>query len=117
MTRNRQQRPSTYKSPQEVQNWSFDEEFNVLAVENLVYNPASGALERMTDSIVYTEHIDTTTTPNIVYYGRADVGSTTSQAVWRIKRVDTTNGKFETWADGNADFDNVWDNRASLNYS
>lgn len=54
---------------------------------------------------------------HITYIGQARPGSLSSQAVWRIKRVDASSGVDVTFADGNANFDNVWDNRASLNYS
>jgi hypothetical protein len=57
------------------------------------------------------------TTENVIYVGTADIGSTTSSAVWKIKKIDSSSGYVITWADGNADYDNVWDNRASLSYS
>lgn len=34
---------------QSLQNLSFDRDFNVLAVENLTYNPVSATLERQTN--------------------------------------------------------------------
>lgn len=45
---NREGKSPIEKSEQEVQNWSFDEEFKVLAVEPVTYNPVSGNLERIT---------------------------------------------------------------------
>lgn len=53
------------------------------------------------------------------YYGEAAIGSATSSAVWRIRKMTETSGPTytDTWADGNDNFDNVWDNRASLSYS
>lgn len=36
----------TSRNEQNIQNLSFDEEFKVLAVEGLTFNPVSGALER-----------------------------------------------------------------------
>jgi hypothetical protein len=53
-----------------------------------------------------------------VYEGDAEPGSASNAAVWRIKRTVTSGGSITvTWADGNGNFDNVWDNRASLSYS
>jgi hypothetical protein len=54
----------------------------------------------------------------ITYVGDAAVGAATSAAAWRIKRI-TVSGDLATveWADGNQNFDNIWDNRASLTYS
>ena len=42
--------------------------------------------------------------------------SPTSNPVWRIKRISTSSGVIVEWADGNVNFDNVWDDRASLSY-
>lgn len=54
----------------------------------------------------------------VLYVGQAVLGSATSAAFWRMRRI-TTSGTVTTvaYADGNANFDNVWDNRASLSYS
>jgi hypothetical protein len=46
---NREGKSPIEKSEQEVQNWSFDEEFKVLAVEPVTYNPVTGNLERSSD--------------------------------------------------------------------
>lgn len=53
----------------------------------------------------------------LTYVGKALPGATGSAASWKIFRVDTSSGLVITHADGNANFDNVWDNRASLSYS
>lgn len=50
------------------------------------------------------------------YIGEAAPGSATSAAVWRIQRITNADSTI-VWADGDGDFDNVWDNRASLSYS
>lgn len=57
---------------------------------------------------------DSTTT----YIGEAIVGSVTSGAIWRIKKI-VASGSLTSilFADGNQNYDNVWDNRASLSYS
>lgn len=54
----------------------------------------------------------------ITYVGKAVVGSVTSDSVWQISRITETDGDLVVqYADGNASFDNIWDNRASLSYS
>jgi hypothetical protein len=54
----------------------------------------------------------------VTYVGNAAAGSLTSAAVWQIKKIVELNGDITiTWADANAQFDNIWDNRASLTYS
>lgn len=55
----------------------------------------------------------------VIYTGYAvSSGANRSQPVWAIKRTrkegDVT---VTTWADGNKDFDNIWDNREALIYS
>ncbi len=57
------------------------------------------------------------TVANTVYIGNAPIGSGSSGAVWQIKRLDTSSGVITMWADGDSQFNNIWDNRASLSYS
>lgn len=57
---------------------------------------------------------------NYIYKAWAPAGSLSSQAVWRLSRTTkdpVTNAMDTEWADGNLEFDNVFDNRASLSYS
>lgn len=65
----------------------------------------------------YAVIADDVTTGGVVYVGYADPGTATSAASWRIKKIDTSNYPITTWADGNSNFDNVYDNRTSLTYS
>lgn len=58
----------------------------------------------------------TQTVGGFIYYGVAAVGSSTASAVWRVFRETESSGTI-LYADGNANFDNVWDNYASLTYS
>lgn len=55
----------------------------------------------------------------ISYIGKAPIGSLASEAVWQIFKMDTGTSPqtIITWADGDAEFNNIWDNRASLTYS
>lgn len=56
---------------------------------------------------------------NVVYQGSAAAGSSKAASVWRIVKMVYASGNLTDvqYADGNINFDNVWDNRASLNYS
>lgn len=70
------------------------------------------------------ERIDFQDNETVIYNGEADPGSLDSQPVWRIKRTTliepSSNLDVEVvveWADGNAEFDNVWDDRLTLSYS
>lgn len=57
--------------------------------------------------------VDTTT-----YIGTANPGSLISSAVWSIKKmVETGSDLAITWADGNSNFDNIWDDRLTYIYS
>ena len=54
----------------------------------------------------------------VSYVGMAAVGTLTSAALWRVKKMAETGADIAiTWADGDSSFDNIWDNRASLSYS
>jgi hypothetical protein len=55
----------------------------------------------------------------VSYIGEAPIGTAASAASWRIKKLTEASDGDVTleWADGNSDFDNVWNDRASLSYS
>lgn len=55
----------------------------------------------------------------LLYIGKAPIGTLTNEAKWQVRKLTLTSlgGVLMQWADGNGDFDNVWDNRASLSYS
>lgn len=54
----------------------------------------------------------------VTYIGSAIPNSSVSSAVWQIKRI-TTSGTLTLieYANGNLNFNNIWNNRASLSYS
>ncbi len=52
----------------------------------------------------------------ITYIGQAQDDSDIGDPVWQIQRIDTSSGTVIQWADGNNNYDNVWDNRAALTY-
>lgn len=117
---NRVDKPEIEKSEQELFNKSFDREYNVLAVEALVYNPDTGSLDRMTQpgattTASYEGRNDTTTDTNLVYLGKALPGSATSDAAWQIKRYNKSAGHM-SFADDVTTFTKVWDNRTSYSY-
>lgn len=57
--------------------------------------------------------------PTLAYLGQALPGVSSATAGWRIQKLvfGGDGDVVVTWADGNANFDNVWDNRASLTYT
>jgi len=67
----------------------------------------------------YSEQIDFVG-DTLIYRGWANPGTATSAPSWRIRRttfVGADEDVVHEWADGNANFDNIWDNRASYSYS
>ena len=55
----------------------------------------------------------------IMYVGKATVGSSPSEPVWRIFRITSTAAGSMTieYVNGEANYNNVWDDRASYSYS
>ena len=68
----------------------------------------------------YIKEVDFDLGNNYIYVGEAVPGTATSAASWRVTRtefVGSDEDVVKLFADGNANFDNIWDNRASLRYS
>lgn len=63
--------------------------------------------------------LDYTAGGNLLYSGDAKSGSSTADAVWRIRKYIYTTNQLTAvlYADGDIDYNNVWDDRASLSYS
>lgn len=68
------------------------------------------------NSVSYIIYVDEASA-TVTYLGETVPDTATSASSWRIKKLDSTSGLIVTWADGNADFDKVWDDRASYTYS
>ena len=69
------------------------------------------------ENMVYAKQVDFVG-DSIIYRGEAVAGTATSAPNWRIRKVSIVNDDIsETWADGNTNFDNVWESRAILIYS
>lgn len=71
---------------------------------------------KFSDSIKQAIQIDTSVT-DTVYIGYAAIGSSTAASVWQILKINTASGAVFTWADGDSNFDNEWDERTNLSYS
>lgn len=70
------------------------------------------------ESMAYAKKIDWID-DNTFYKGEANPGTAAGASEWRIRYVTIApDGDVEeTWAEGNANFDNIWNDRASLSYS
>jgi len=70
------------------------------------------------EEVVYSKRVDFIS-DLLLYRGEGSPGILTSAPTWRVRRItiavdgDVT----EEWADGNADFDKIWDDHLSLSYS
>lgn len=52
------------------------------------------------------------------YAGRAATGVATSAAGWRIKEITRVGSQtIVKFADGDTNYDNIWDNRVTLTYT
>jgi YD repeat-containing protein len=70
-------------------------------------------------TVEYTTLLDYDAQGNVIYVGYASPGSLSSQPVWRIKKMnyDAAGNLISVkYADGDLNFDNVWDDRENLTY-
>ena len=79
----------------------------------------SRLLDGMMERNYSIRHDQDANPPTLAYVGRAEPGAAESAAAWQVQKlVFGIDGDVAvTWADGNAAFDNIWDDRASLSYS
>lgn len=86
----------------------------MLDVELIPYDVILTVAEE--DDDVYDVETDFSA-PGVYYIGQAAAGSSTSDPVWRIRKVtENLSGTSIDWAGGNAEFTNVWDDRLSFVY-
>lgn len=99
-----------------------DSEINVLASVLTVLNEIKTAISNLQcgcnngGQIIRIDESN----PLITYYGYANIGSLPNQAVWSIKKITrdaATDIVTEQWAEGNRLYDNIWDDRVTLNYA
>lgn len=70
-------------------------------------------MEKQYDRLVDTDEVN-----GYTYVGEADPGSNRANPIWRIKRVYEVGDDLEIiWADNSADFDKIWDDRATYEYN
>jgi hypothetical protein len=121
---NRQSKPNTFRQAQEIQNASFDEQYQIETVAPLGYRAdldafvplnASKGGNTISETPEAALRVDTSVA-NTVYIGRAPIGTDTASAAWQIKKIDTTTGANITWA-GSGNYNQVYDNRAALTYA
>lgn len=54
---------------------------------------------------------------NLIYEGYGEPGTADDAAAWAIRKISKSGTVTSTtWADGNINYDNVWNNREALDY-
>jgi hypothetical protein len=105
----------TFTNPQEIVISQADDSIRIGDGVNLAEVESTTLALKAAPPMFITRVDEASST--ITYVGEANPGTATSGAFWRIYKLDETSGLIKTYADGNFNFDNVWDNRASLSYS
>jgi hypothetical protein len=102
-------RPFTKYTEQHVLNGGYDEEFDLQAVQQLGYDGQNMVRQRADAAAIRYDPAG--------YIGYAAAGTLPSEAKWQIIQLDTSSGVVMTYANGSANYDQIWDDRASLAYS
>ena len=82
-----------------------------------VFDSKRKIIDPAIDSTLAVQVAEDSGDSNLLYVGEADPNTATSASAWRIKLIDSTTGVIITWADGDTNFDNKWDDRESLTYT
>lgn len=91
------------------------EKTDTIVIQSAGPQGAPGVAE---EDVPYAKRIDWIS-DTVLYKGEAAVGAATSAAAWRLQRITIASDDDVTveWADGEAAFTKVYDNRASYTYS
>ena len=68
----------------------------------------------------YMTALDYDSSGNLIYIGKANMGSAKSDGVWSIRKLvyDASNNLTDMlWANGDGAFNNIWNNRTAISYS
>jgi len=110
---------SNVDTEQYLQNWSFDEDFGVLAFELLGFDSVNNVMKRITtDALSHfgTNDVDKSSS-TLFYEGLEDAGGT-----WQIVKIsisgNITSNRFATKTNNpsNTSYSDAWTNRATLTY-
>lgn len=96
---------------QEVLNWIFDRDANTIDVN--VSTTASNSVTTISKALA----TKITESGSITYIAKALPGTAQASSLWQCQKIDETSGTVITWADGNANFDNVATDLTALTYS
>lgn len=107
-----QDSPQAKYSEQYILNNIYEQVLKAIAVVGVGYDGVGSQLP-LADSLAVKVTESGTTT----YVAVAAPGTAQSTAKWQCKKIDESSGTVITWADSNANFDNVATDLAALTYS
>lgn len=88
------------------------DQFNKLTEISTIVDKVRMEVELLDEPLVYDD-----TNPNVIYKGYAVPSSSVANPVWAIqKTMQTPMQTITVWADGDKNFDNVWNDRMTLIY-
>lgn len=94
------------------------EEIAKLNLLNDAVNNIKNSVSTLDSKIFFEPVLVDESNPNIIYKGFASPAAQVGDPVWAIQKISNTGDVCAyQWADGNKNFDNVWNNRAALSYS
>jgi hypothetical protein len=111
-TPNRTGKTGISESEQTILNHSFDKDFATSVNQPLGFDGVN--LQRQNADNLATK---IEVSGKITYIAMAAPGTTEDTAKWQCKAIDETTGVVITWADGDANFDNLATDISSLDYS
>ena len=93
-------------------------EIEKLSSLNATADSIKNAVSALDNKIFFEPVLVDESNPNVIYKGFASPAAKGEEPVWAIQRVGI-NAEICSyqWADGNKNFDNVWNDRATLTYA
>jgi hypothetical protein len=93
-------------------------EIEKLNALNATADTIKNAVNTLDSKIFFEPVMVDESNPNLIYKGFASPAASTDAPVWAIQRISISNeiASYQ-WARGAKNFDNIWNNRATLSYS
>jgi hypothetical protein len=94
------------------------EEIEKLNNLNTTVDQIKSSVNSLDNKVFFEPVLIDESNPNIIYKGFASPAAKPEDAVWAIQKISNTGDICSyQWADGNKNFDNIWNDRAALAYS
>lgn len=95
-----------------------NEEINKLNLLNETVSTIRNSVSALDSKVFFEPVLIDESNPNIIYKGFASPRAKMEEAVWAIQKISYTDDICTyQWADGNKDFNNIWNNRITLTYA